>query len=91
MCSSDLVSHTMTWRHRPVIVWLTAAVAFLLFIAWGPSGGSRRLLGVLILAALLALGLEVWRRQTLREFPESDEAPEPVGPGASKASISRAR
>jgi hypothetical protein len=66
-----------TWRERPFLVWITATVVFLVFIAWGPSGGSRRLLGVLILAALLALGLEVWRRQTLAEFPESDEAPAP--------------
>jgi hypothetical protein len=80
-----------TWRQRPVLVWITAAVAFLVFIAWGPSGGGRRLLGVVILAGLLALGLEVWRRQTLREFPESAEAPGPVAPGAPKASISRAR
>ena len=88
-----------TWRQRPVLVWITATVAFLVFIAWGPSGGGRRLLGVVILAALLALGLEVWRRQTLREFPESDEdeapendeAPGPTAPGASKVSISRAR
>jgi hypothetical protein len=79
-----------TWRHRPVLVWITAAVLFLVFIAWGPSGGARRLLGVLILAALLALALEVWRRRTLREFPESDEAPGPVAPDAPKASISRA-
>jgi len=80
-----------TWRHRPVLVWITAAVLFLVFIAWGPSGGARRLVGVLILAALLALALEVWRRQTLREFPESDGAPGPVAPDAPKASISRAR
>ena len=67
-----------TWRDRPVLVWITATVLFLVFIAWGPSGGSRRLLGVLILAALLGLGLEVWRRQTLSEFPESVEAPDPA-------------
>ena len=66
------------WRERQVLVWLTATVLFLAFIAWGPSGGSRRLLGVVILAALLALGLEAWRRQTLREFPETTEAPEAV-------------
>jgi hypothetical protein len=71
-----------TWRDRPVLVWITATVLFLVFIAWGPSGGSRRLLGVLILAALLALGLEVWRRQTLREFPESVEAPDPAAAAA---------
>ncbi len=67
-----------TWRERPFLVWIAATVVFLVFIAWGPSGGSRRLLGVLVLAALLALGLEVWRRQTLAEFPESDEAPAPA-------------
>ena len=61
-----------------MLVWITATVLFLVFIAWGPSGGSRRLLGVLILAALLGLGLEVWRRQTLSEFPESVEAPDPA-------------
>lgn len=70
-----------TWRERPFLVWITATVLFLVFIAWGPSGGSRRLLGVLILAVLLALGLEVWRRQTLREFPADGEAPAPA-PGA---------
>ena len=80
-----------TWRERPVLIWITATVLFLVFLAWGPSGGGRRFLGVVILAALLALGLEVWRRQTLREFPESGEAPEPVaatGSSASKASAS---
>jgi hypothetical protein len=80
-----------TWRERPVLVWITATVLFLVFLAWGPSGGGRRFLGVVILAALLGLGLEVWRRQTLREFPESGEAPAPAaatGSSASKASAS---
>jgi hypothetical protein len=70
-----------TWRERPYLVWLVAGFLFLVFIAWGPSGGGRRLLGVLILAVLVALGLEVWRRQTLREFPVDGEAPAPA-PGA---------
>jgi hypothetical protein len=64
-----------------VLVWIGATVLFLVFLAWGPSGGARRLLGTLILAALLALGLEVWRRQTLAEFPADGEAPAPA-PGA---------
>jgi hypothetical protein len=67
-----------TWRERPYLVWLVAGFLFLVFIAWGPSGGNRRLLGVLILAAVVGLGLEVWRRQTIREFPESGEAPAPA-------------
>jgi hypothetical protein len=73
-----------TWRERPYLVWLVAGFLFLVFIAWGPSGGGRRLLGVLILAVLVALGLEVWRRQTLREFPADGEAPTPV-PGQTRA------
>lgn len=79
-----------TWRERPYLVWLVAGFLFLVFIAWGPAGGSRRFLGVVILAALVALGLEVWRRQTLREFPEEGEAPEPADaadPGASKGAL----
>jgi hypothetical protein len=70
-----------TWRERPYLVWLVAGFLFLVFIAWGPSGGGRRLLGVVILAVLVALGLEVWRRQTLREFPADGEPPAPA-PGA---------
>jgi hypothetical protein len=79
-----------TWRERPYVVWISATVLFLAFLAWGPSGGNRRFLGVVILAAVLALGLEVWRRQTLREFPAEGEAPEPAvaaDPGASKGAL----
>jgi hypothetical protein len=50
-------------------------------IAFGPAAGSRRLLGIVVLAALVGFGLELWRRQTLREFPvagEKDEAPAPA-------------
>jgi hypothetical protein len=68
-----------SFREHVVLVYVVAALLFLLFLAWGPSGANRRLLGVAILAALLVLGIEVWRRQTLREFPETrDEAPVPA-------------
>jgi hypothetical protein len=59
-----------TFRERPAVVWLVALFVFVLVLAWGPTGSSRRFLGSLILAALLALGIELWRRQSLREFPE---------------------
>lgn len=58
-----------TFRERPLVVYAVVAALFLVVIAWGPASGSRRLLGVAVLAALLGLGVEVWRRQTLREFP----------------------
>jgi hypothetical protein len=68
-----------TFRERPYLVWLAAGFLFLLVIAFGPAAGSRRLLGVVVLAALVGFGLELWRRQTLREFPDGrEEAPAPA-------------
>jgi hypothetical protein len=40
-----------------------------LVIAWGPLPATRNPLSMLVLAALLALGVEVLRRQVEREFP----------------------
>jgi hypothetical protein len=59
-----------TFRHRPIVVWATALAVFLLLLAWGPTTGNRRLLGVALLAATTAIGIEALRRQTLREFPD---------------------
>jgi hypothetical protein len=59
-----------TFRERPELVYIIAGFVFLLGLAWGPTGGSRQLLGDLIFAGLIVLGLELWRRQMLREFPE---------------------
>jgi hypothetical protein len=56
------------------------ALVFLLFIAWGPTGASRRLGGVILLALLTILAIEVWRRQTLREFPETPAVVSPTSP-----------
>ena len=53
----------------------SAIVVFFAIIAWGPNAGNRRLIGVVILATLLLLGLEVWRRQAIREFPERPDLP----------------
>jgi hypothetical protein len=64
-----------TFRQRPVLVHAVAAMIFLIIIAWGPIAGSRRLIGIVVLAALIGFGLEVWRRQTVREFPAGPAAP----------------
>jgi hypothetical protein len=55
---------------------------FLILLAWGPTTGDRRLLGVAVLAATTALAIEALRRQTLREFPEDSSPAVARTPGA---------
>ena len=59
-----------TFRHRPIVIWAAAVAVFLILLAWGPTSGNRRLLGVALLAATTAIAIEALRRQTLGEFPE---------------------
>jgi len=59
-----------SFRHHPIVVWLAAFAVFLILLAWGPTTGDRRLLGVAILAVTTAIAIEALRRQTLQEFPE---------------------
>jgi hypothetical protein len=58
-----------TFRDRPLVVFGVAALVLLLVIAWGPTAASHSLLGILVFAVLLGFGLEVLRRQIVREFP----------------------
>ncbi len=44
------------FRHHPIVVWLAALAVFLILLAWGPTGGDRRLLAVAILAATVPGG-----------------------------------
>jgi hypothetical protein len=56
---------------RPEIVFGAAAVLFLLLILWGPTVQTRRVQLVLAAALLLALGVELLRRQVVREHPDA--------------------
>lgn len=56
-------------RDHLVIVYAVVAALFLLFLAYGPGGGDRRLLASIVLAVLAVGGVEVLRRQILRESP----------------------
>ncbi|HEY7018136.1 MAG TPA: SHOCT domain-containing protein [Gaiellaceae bacterium] len=58
---------------RPEIAFGAVALIILLLLWWGPTPQSRRWYLVLAAAALLALGVEVLRRQTAREFPDAPE------------------
>jgi hypothetical protein len=75
-----------TVRERPAVWYTALGVIFLLVILTGPSGGEVGGLGIVIMAALFALGVHFLRRQILREFPHpSDKSKPPTGtasPGA---------
>jgi hypothetical protein len=47
------------------------ALIVLLILLWGPTPATRKVLPAILLIALLALGVEVLRRQTAREFPDA--------------------
>jgi Short C-terminal domain len=60
-----------TFRDRPALVHGILAAAILLLLLWAPMGTPRRLLSLVIVTALAFAGLEVLRRQTVREFPDA--------------------
>jgi hypothetical protein len=58
---------------RPEIAFGAAAALFLLVVLWAPTAQTTRVPQMLVLAALLALGVEILRRQAAREHPEAAE------------------
>jgi hypothetical protein len=56
---------------RPEIAFGTAAVLFLLLVLWAPTAQTTRVPQMLALAVLVALGIEVLRRQTASEHPDA--------------------
>jgi hypothetical protein len=52
-------------------VWGAGFLVFLLLIALAPVAAFGKPLGILILAVLMAIGIELLARQTVREFPDA--------------------
>jgi hypothetical protein len=76
------------FRGYPVAVYAVAVFALLIVFAWSPIVQGRTLIGTLVLAALILFGLELWRRQSVREFPgDRAEALEPPAAAASKSPV----
>jgi hypothetical protein len=63
------------FRKQPLAVFGGFAVVALLILLLMPGSDGRRLVGTLVLLALLLTGLEVFRRTTLKEFPPAPPAP----------------
>lgn len=59
---------------RPELAFGVAALLLLLLVLWGPTVQTRRVQLVLAAAILLAIGVEILRRQTAREFPDAEAA-----------------
>ncbi|MGN6257439.1 MAG: SHOCT domain-containing protein [Solirubrobacterales bacterium] len=57
------------FRERRAAAYAFAAGIWVLLIAWAPIAAFRKPLGILVFAALFALGTELLRRQALAEFP----------------------
>jgi hypothetical protein len=74
-----------TLRDRPGLAWGALAIVYLLLVLWGPVPALRTWLGVLVLAGLVALGFEAFRRVTLSELPPGDSSPPPSAPSAPAA------
>jgi hypothetical protein len=68
-------------RERPALVYGIVACAYLLVLVWGPTPAFRKLIPIVLIGALIALGVEMLRRQTGREFPPQVPAGDGDGRG----------
>jgi hypothetical protein len=71
------------FQRSVVVVYAVVIAIFLILIAWAPLGSDRGIVGTLVLAALVLWGIELLRRQTLREYPAT---PAPAPPPAARPS-----
>ena len=66
------------------IVWGVVGFVYLLALLWGGTHALRTWWGILLLAALIAIGVVALRRQTLQEFPPGSQLePATADPGPS--------
>lgn len=57
------------YLRKPALAYGGLAVIVALVLNWGPTPATRKVVPALVLIGLLALGMEMLRRQTAREFP----------------------
>jgi hypothetical protein len=69
-----------TLRDRPGLAWGALAGVFLLLVLWGPVPALRSWVGILILAGLIALGFEAFRRVVIGELGTRSPPPPPAAP-----------
>jgi hypothetical protein len=57
-------------RYQLGAVYGAVAFVYLLVLLWGPTPATRQPIGIIGIALLVVLGVEVLRRQVAREFPD---------------------
>jgi hypothetical protein len=60
-----------TMRENPAIPYIALVVVYLLVLVWSPAPAFRHVLSALLIFGVLVLGMEVLRRQCIREFPNA--------------------
>lgn len=76
---------------RPELLWTAYTLLVLLILVWGPTGATRRLLGIVLIFGLGALGLELLRRLVVREYPDAALAEDWSIAGSAGAAVGRIR
>ena len=67
---------------HPALVYGVVLIGALLLLAWGPTGAPRRLVGTLVIIALVCAGVEALRRQIGREGAGGASTPAAAAPPA---------
>ena len=57
---------------HPILVYGVYGVVLLLVLIWGPGRSTRNIVTIVVLFGLATIGLEILRRQTIREFPTAE-------------------
>jgi hypothetical protein len=58
-------------RYQPGTVYAAVGFLYLLVLLWGPTPATRAWWGIIPIALLLILGIELLRREVAREFPDA--------------------
>jgi hypothetical protein len=57
------------FREHVGLVYIIVGIVYLLLVLWAPTRLQTTWYWVIVFAALIGVGVEVFRRQTIKEFP----------------------